>query len=123
MSLISFFKKTKPLLEAPLKKQALALPRRKIVQFEPQEKLSVAELDECLRSDPVTLLTKTLPPANYYRDKRNWLECELYFNDDYSTAITRLVSKANERAIGATDFYEVDYDLLKAMLCRFGQYV
>jgi len=123
MNLISFFKKPKPLSEAPLKKQALALPRRKTVQFEPQEKLSVAELDECLRSDPVNLLTKTLPPANYYRDKRSWLECELYFNDDCSTAITRLVSKANEKAVGTTDFYEIDYDLLKALLRRFGQYV
>ena|GEM_PF-2987727 len=123
MNLISFFKKPKPLSETPLKKQALALPRRKTVQFEPQEKLSVAELDELLRSDPVTLLTETLPPANYYRDKRSWLECELYFNDDYTTAITRLVSKANERVVGATDFHEIDYDLLKALLRRFGQYI
>ena len=118
-----FFKKSKPLSETPAKKQALALPRRKTVQFEPTGKVSVAELDEMFCNDISTALTKTFPPANYYRDKRSWLDCELYFDDDYTTAFVRLVVKSNEKAVGATDFYGVDYDLMKALLRRFGQYI
>ena len=117
-----FFKKPKETPEKLLKKQVFSLARRKTVQFEP-EKVNIAELDAMLQTDLQTTLTKTLPPANYYRDKKSWLDCELFFDDEYTTVFVRLVVYANDKPIGATDFYKLDYDLLKALLRRFGQYI
>jgi hypothetical protein len=102
------------------RKEALALPRRKTVQFEP-EKMNISELDEMMKSDLHSTLLKAFPPANYYKNKRSWLECELYFNDDYTVIYTRLVTHVNERTTGSTDFYRLDYELLRSLLRRFGQ--
>jgi hypothetical protein len=104
------------------KKAALALPRRKTVQFEP-EKMNIAELDAMLKSDLHGTLIKTLPPANYYKNKSNWLECQLFFDDEYTEIYARLVTHINERVTDSTDFYKLDYELLRSLLRRFGQQI
>ena len=104
------------------KKAALVLPHRKTIQFE-AERMNIPELDEMLRTDLSGTLLKAFPPANYYKNKSNWLECELYFNDDYTTVYTRLVAHVNEKSTDATDFYSLDYDLLRSLLRRFGQQI
>jgi hypothetical protein len=121
-----FFKKKDGTVSNPsekaVKKEALSLPRRKTVQFEPG-KMNIAELDEMLKADLKETLIRTLPPANYYKNKKNWLECELYFNDDYTIVYTRLVTHINDRPTDSTDFYRLDYELLRSLLRRFGQQI
>ena len=118
-----FFKKKSSVSDTSdkaAKKEALALPRRKTVQFEP-EKMNIAELDEMLKNDLQGTLIKTLPPANYYKNKTSWLECQLFFDDEYTVIYARLVAHVNERATGSTDFYRLYYELLRSLLRRFGQ--
>ena len=119
-----FKKKSKDVSETEraIKKAALALPRRKTVQFEP-DKMNAAELDEMLRNDMSGTLLKAFPPANYYKNKKSWLECEIYFDDEYTTVYIRLVTYVNERPTGSTDFYKLEYELLRSLLRRFGQQI
>lgn len=105
-----------------VKKEALSLPRKKIVQFESESK-NISELDEMLKNDLRNTLTHALPPANYYRDKKNWLNCELYFDDEYTTVYARIVLLVNDHSSGSTYFYKLDYKLLRDLLRRFGQYI
>ena len=117
-----FFKKKVSVPESvqSAKKEALSLPCRKTVQFEP-EKMNITELDIMLKNDLTGTLLKALSPANYYRNKRSWLECALYFNNDYTIIYTRLTAFVNDRPAGGTGFYKLDYELLRGLLRRFGQ--
>jgi hypothetical protein len=111
--MISFFRKKDRLPPIPL-------PNKKTVQFE-STKINAAELDAMLRDKLSETLLKTLPPANYYRDKRSWLDCEVHYSDDYSTVYVRLVPCVSDKPRGSTEFYELDYELLRGLLRRFGQ--
>jgi len=117
-----FFKKkvVPDMSDKAVRKAALALPRRKTVQFEP-DKMNAVELDEMLKNDLSDTLLKAFLPANYYKNKKSWLECEIYFDDEYTTVYIRLVTYVNERPTGSTDFYKLDYELLRSLLRRFGQ--
>ncbi|MCL2634204.1 MAG: hypothetical protein FWD34_06810 [Oscillospiraceae bacterium] len=108
-----FFKKkeTKP---------PIPLPNKKTVQFEPV-KMNSAELDTMLRGNLSDTLLKTLVPANYYQNKLSWLDCELRYNDDYSVVYVRLIPCINDKQKGSTAFYQLDYELLRGLLRRFGQ--
>jgi len=101
-------------------KPPVPLPNKKTVQFEPV-KMNVAELDIMLRDNLSDTLLKTLPPANYYQNKHRWLNCELRYNDDYSLVYVRLVPCVNDKPKGSTEFYQLDYELLRGLLRRFGQ--
>ena len=109
-----FFKKKSP------KSPAHYLPNKKTVQFE-FAKTNVADLDSMLKNDLSGTLLKTLPPANYYKNKRDWLDCEIRYNDDYSAIYVRLVPCVNDKPKGSTEFYQIDYELLRGLLRRFGQ--
>ena len=96
------------------------LPRKKTVQFE-STKTDITELDNMLHDNLAETLLKTLPPANYYQNKRNWLDCELRYNDDYSIVYVRLVPCVNDKPKGSTEFYKLDYEMMRGLLRRFGQ--
>jgi hypothetical protein len=98
-----FFKKKE-------KSPPIPLPNKKIVQFEPVTK-KVAELDTMLQNNLSETLLKTLAPANYYKNKQGWLNCELRYNDDYSVVYVCLVPFVNDKPKGSTEFYPMDSEV------------
>lgn len=111
--MFGFFKKNKKSEE---ELHAESLPIAKKVQFEaiPIDRAE-QELDRDLRS----VLSYT--PVNYYAEKNKYLQCVLYYNNDYSEVYMRLVYIENDVPKGKTKLWKIDSILLRDILRKFGQ--
>lgn len=97
-------------------KHAESLPLTKKVQFEtvPLNQVEI-EMDD----DPRLVLHYT--PVNYYATKEKYLLCIFHYNEDYSEIFVRFEYRVDDLPRGKTKLWQIDKDLMRDILRKFGQ--
>lgn len=97
-------------------KHAESLPLTKKVQFEtvPLNQVEI-EMDD----DPRLVLYYT--PVNYYATKEKYLLCIFHYNEDYSEIFVRFEYRVDDLPRGKTKLWQIDKDLMRDILRKFGQ--
>lgn len=111
---MGLFGKKSPFKSAELK-LAESMPRTKKVQFEP---MKLDEVEKELSEDISAVLS--YEPVNYYATKNRFLQCTFYYDEDYSHIYMRFEAFVNDSAMGASKIFEIDFDMMKKILRRFG---
>lgn len=96
-------------------KKALALPRKKKLQY---EKRGIDEVESDLQTNIDAILAYT--PVNYYASKLVFLQANIYFDEAKVNIYIQFENYRNEKMIDGTDFYPITLDQFKAILRKFG---
>lgn len=97
-------------------KRAERLPLTKKVQF---EAVPLKQVETAMDSDLRSVLGYT--PVNYYATKEKYLLCILYYKEDHSEIYMRFEYHADDLPRGKTKLWQIDKDLMRDILRKFGQ--
>lgn len=106
----------KPIVKSEEEKKAKALGNCKRVQFQAM-KLNDAEV---ILDYDINLLQK-MEPVNYYARKLHYLQCSIYYNDDYSEIYAQLQTVDNDKVTADGKYRRINAELFRAILRKFGQ--